>query len=680
MIGHPLFAVFFMLGAILFCIGIAMRLMLYWRGEWDFWALIKGVFWTLFSFKIVKLVEIMFLDGILQRRLFGQDKLRWLMKVLIMIGYPGILIAGHIKADMMPQFEHFSFLTRIFYAPFCDFYFFRDIATPSLSTSDTLFAISFDLFGAMILMGEFIAIYRRFVAKTVTFKTSAGDIVAVNLLGGWFILRFFCEATSILTYSLPNSVAQYWFVSFGLSKVIGPLGLPWSSINYPLWSVAGLFLGTLVGFIPYNKKLWHIITIPVIMFINLMPHEAFKSGSRRATIPLSVKDLVSLDSCVKCGSCVSVCPVYAQTQQLETTMGGFYTRLKSFVRHAYGFPMASLAPGQAKDVLKEYSEYPYLCTLCGRCSLVCPSFIDTKGTRIATRRFMVEEGQYPPSMDRLAETLDKVHNIIGEPSEDRAMWVQALPEVPKDMFQKDKAKVVYFTGCVAPYFPMAKRIPQAFVQILQKAGVDFTLLGGEEWCCGFPLIAAGMKEKADAVMQHNLQKVKEKGAEKIVFACPSCFHTWKEESKNEFELFHSTQFIKKLIEDGKIRFNEKKAKVTYHDPCDLGRASGVYEAPREILKAIPGVELIEMNGNREECKCCGGGGNLEMVRPELSAAMAQAKIEEIKATGAEMVITACQQCVRTIFSNARKKKIPINVMDIIEFVSKNMAGESSPKG
>ncbi|MGZ3525055.1 MAG: (Fe-S)-binding protein, partial [Thermodesulfobacteriota bacterium] len=637
MIGHPLFAIFFMLGAILFCIGIALRLLLYWRGQWDFWALIKGVVLTIFSFKIVKLVEIMFLDGILQRRLFGQDKLRWLMKVLIMIGYPGILIAGHIKADMMPQFEHFSFLTRIFYAPFCDFYFFHDIASPSLSTLDALFAISFDLFGAMILTGEFIAIYRRFVAKTVTFKTSVGDIVAVNLLGGWFILRFFCEATSILTYSLPNSVAGYWFVSFGLSKVIGPLGLPWSSTNYPLWSVAGLFLGTLVGFIPYNKKLWHIITIPVIMFINLMPHEAFKPGSRKAVIPLSIKDLVSLDSCVKCGSCVGVCPVYAQTQQLETTMGGFYAKLKSFVRKEYGSPIMSLASSRAKDVLKEYSEYPYLCTLCGRCSLVCPSFIDTKGTRIATRRFMVEQGQYPPSMDRLAETLDKVHNIIGEPSEDRAMWVQALPEAPKDMFQKDRAKVVYFTGCVASYFPMTKRIPQALVQILQKAGVDFTLLGGEEWCCGFPLIAAGMKEKADAAMRHNLQKVREKGAETVVFACPSCYHTWKEECKNEIELFHSTQFIKKLIEDGRISFNEKKVKVTYHDPCDLGRASGVYEPPREILRAMPGVELIEMSGNREECRCCGGGGNLEMVRPELSAAMAQAKIEEIKATGAELV-------------------------------------------
>ena len=672
--GHPLFVTFFMLGAIVFFTGLILRLFLYWRGQWNLWAFVRGVFSTLFSAKIVKLIEVMFLDGILQRRLFGQDKLRWLMKVLIMIGYPGILIAGHLKVEMMPQFERIPHLIRFFYAPFCDFYFFRDVASPSLSFSDALFAISFDLFGAMILMGEFIAIYRRFVAKSVTFKTSIGDIVAVNLLGGWFILRFLCEATSILTYTLPATVAQYWFLSFGLSRIIAPLGLPWFSLNYPLWSVSGLFLATLVAFIPYNKKLWHILTIPVVMFINLMPEQAFKPGTQKTPLPLSVKDLIALDSCVKCGSCVDVCPIYAQTQQLENTMGGFFTNLKSFIRKAYGLPMILFGPTKTENIPKEYSEHSYLCTLCGRCAMVCPAFIDTKGLRMSARGFMVEKGVYPHIMNQVAETLNRVHNISGEPSEDRPMWVQALSEAPKDMFQRERAKVVYFVGCVASYFPMTKRIPQSFVQIMDKAGVDFTLLGGEEWCCGFPLIAAGMKKDAEVLIQHNLEKVKEKGAERVVCACPSCYHTWKERFNAEIEIFHSTQFLKKLIDEGKISFKEKAMKVTYHDPCDLGRASGIYETPRDIVKAIPGVELVEMEGNREQCKCCGGGGDLEMVRPDLSALMAQAKIEEIKATGADMVITACQQCIRTIQTTARKKKIPIVAMDITEFVFKNMAG------
>jgi heterodisulfide reductase subunit D len=674
--GYPLFVVFFILGTVIFITGILLRLFLYWQGEWDWKALVKGVFSVLFTTKILELVETALMDGILQRKIFGQDKLRWLMKVLIMIGYPGILIAGHLKAEVMPQFVGYSFLLRIFYAPFCDFYFFRDLAGVSLSLSDALFAIFFDLFGAMILAGELIAVYRRFIAKAAPFKTSLGDIVAVNLLGGWFILRFFCEATSILTYALPDSVAQYWFVSFGLSKIIAPLGLPWSSINYPLWSIAGLFLATLVAFIPYNKKLWHIITIPLVMFIDLMPPEAFQGGTRKKPLPLSVKELVSLDACVKCGSCVEVCPVYRQNQQLETTMGGVYTSLKSIIKKTYGLPGMLSGSKNNRDTLNKYSEHPFLCTLCGRCAQECPAFIDTRQVRTALRGFMVEKGSYPQSLDQLAETLSRVHNIIGEPGEDRAAWVQALGEPPEDMFQRERAKVVYFTGCVASYFPMTKRIPQSFVQILQKGGVDFTLLGGEEWCCGFPLIAAGMKKKAEAYMEHNLEKVREKGAESVVFACPSCYHTWTEaHSRGDgLQLFHSTEFLKKMIDEGKITFKEKVTKVTYHDPCDLGRASGVYEAPREILRTIPGVELVEMEGNRDQCKCCGGGGNLEMVRPDLSAAMALAKIEEIKATGAEMVITACQQCIRSIQSNARRKKIPIVVMDIIEFVLKNMNG------
>jgi len=673
-IDHPLFVIFFMAGAIVFFTGLALRLFLYWRGQWNLWALARGVFSTLLSGKIVKLIQMMLLDGVVQRRLFSQDRLRWLMKVLIMIGYPGILIAGHLKAETMPQFKSFPHLIRFFYAPFCDFYYFRGLAGSSMNLGNALFAISFDLFGAMILTGEFIAIYRRFIAKSGAFKPTIGDIVAVNLLGGWFILRFFCEATSILTYSLPSSMAQYWFVSFGLSKIIALLGLSWPSLNYPLWSVSGLFLAALVAFIPFNKKLWHIITIPAVMFINVMPEDAFKPGTRKASLPLSVKELVALDSCVKCGSCVEICPVYAQTQKLESTMGGLFANFKSFIRRAYGLPGMLFGPANAKKMLKEYSEHPYLCTLCGRCAATCPAFIQTKDLRIAMRGFMVEKGEYPPVMDRLAETLKGAHNIVGEPNQDRSMWVQALTEVPKDGFQREKARVVYFVGCVASYFPMTKRIPQSFVQILDKAEVDFTILGGEEWCCGFPLLAAGMKKDAEALILHNLEKVKEKGAEELIFACPSCYHTWMEHCRTDIEIFHSTQFIKKLIEEGKVSFKEKMAKVTYHDPCDLGRASGVYEVPREILRSIPGVELVEMRGNREQCVCCGGGGNLEMVNPDLSAGLAQAKIEEIKATGAEMVVTACQQCVRTIQTTARRKKIPMTVVDIVEFVLKNMNG------
>jgi heterodisulfide reductase subunit D len=181
-----------------------------------------------------------------------------------------------------------------------------------------------------------------------------------------------------------------------------------------------------------------------------------------------------------------------------------------------------------------------------------------------------------------------------------------------------------------------------------------------------------MGKEAYVYIHHNLEKMKEMGVKRVVFSCPSCYHTWKEDYHTDIEIFHATQFVNQLIREGKIRLRRKTIKVTYHDPCDLGRLSGIYDPPRQILQAIPGVELIEMESNRENSKCCGGGGDLEIVRPDLSGAIAQAKIEEIKATGAEAVITACQQCIRTIQMAARKKKTSLVVMDIIEFVLKNM--------
>jgi heterodisulfide reductase subunit D len=220
---------------------------------------------------------------------------------------------------------------------------------------------------------------------------------------------------------------------------------------------------------------------------------------------------------------------------------------------------------------------------------------------------------------------------------------------------------------------MAQKIPQTFVQILQKADVDFTVLGGEEWCCGFPLIQAGMKKKMEKLIEHNQEKVKAVGAETVVFSCPSCFHTWKEKYQTGAELLHSTQFIERLVGEGKITFqNGAERTVTYHDPCDLGRNSKVFDAPRNILKKIPGLNLVELEGNRQLSVCCGGGGDLEMVDPVLSAAIAQRKIEEIQRTGAEEVVSSCQQCIRTILGNARKNKIKLKVRDITEVVLEAM--------
>lgn len=388
---------------------------------------------------------------------------------------------------------------------------------------------------------------------------------------------------------------------------------------------------------------------------------------------LSPKQLIEIDACTRCGECLNYCPIYAQKDEEDIDPRGKIHAFKAFIRSQYGLWARIFGPKKLdEEKLKKFSEMVYRCTLCGECSTSCPVSIDAKNLWLALRETLVEMGYYPKAAERLKANVLEAHNISGDESDERVDWLEFLHELPDHRYQKEKAEVAYFVGCVASYFPLVQKIPQAFVEILDKAGVDFTLLGGEEWCCGFPLIGAGMKKEAKALIQHNVETMKRKGVKRAVFACPSCYHTWVEEYDTDIEIFHSTHFIKELIHEGKITFKEQKIKVTYHDPCDLGRASGVYEHPREILRAIPGVELIEMESNRERCKCCGGGGNLEMVDPELSAALAHEKIEEIRATGADTVITSCQQCVRTIMTTARRKKIPIKAMDITEFVASAM--------
>jgi len=676
---HPLFVLFFIAGAIAFFIGIALRFSLYWRARPDWRAFIKGVASNLFSVKIWQLIQVVVLDAFLQRKLFRQDKLRWLMKVLIMVGYPSIIITGHLKVEVMPQFEGFSHLLKFFYAPFVDSYFFRDVATPSLGVRDALFGFLFDLFGAMILTAEFIAIYRRFVARANPFRSSMGDIVAVNLLGGWFILRFICEATAILTYSLPASVARYWFVSFALSKIIAPLGLPWSSLNYPLWSLAGLFLGTLVGSIPYNDKLWHILTIPFVMFINLMPQEAFQPGIKEAPLPLSLKDLIALDSCVKCGSCVDVCPVYAQSKELESTAGGLYKDFRSFVRKTYGLPgMLFHSNRTAEKMPKGLSDNAYLCTLCSRCREVCPSLINTRDLRVSTREFMVETGCSPQWVGRLGDSVTTSYNISGDNNEDRLIWSENLERIPEGVKGKEKAEVVFFVGCVPSFYPQVYRVPQSMVRIMERAEVDFATLGGKEWCCGFPLIVAGVGKSVQELASHNVGAVRKMGAKRLVTACPSCFHTWKVDYPRiigeplGFEVRHSTELLADLISDGKVRLGQFPHLVTYHDPCDLGRSSGIYDPPRRIIQAIPGVTLIEMAQNRENALCCGGGGDLEMVDSDLVSAIAARKIQMALDTGAEIIVTACPQCKRTLMNAARQEKARMRVLDIVELVARIM--------
>jgi heterodisulfide reductase subunit D len=184
----------------------------------------------------------------------------------------------------------------------------------------------------------------------------------------------------------------------------------------------------------------------------------------------------------------------------------------------------------------------------------------------------------------------------------------------------------------------------------------------------------GMRDEAKKAALKNINKLKELGVKKVVTTCPSCYHMWKDyypelvEMDEPLEIMHASELLQKLTAKNQLQFNEKKLVVTYHDPCDLGRKSGIFDAPRQILTSIPGIELREMKYNRLDAMCCGGGGNLEMNDAELSGKVAQERIRQALNTGASMLVTSCQQCKRTLQNAARQMRARIKIMELNEMV------------
>jgi heterodisulfide reductase subunit D len=386
----------------------------------------------------------------------------------------------------------------------------------------------------------------------------------------------------------------------------------------------------------------------------------------------SVRQILETAACTNCQSCADVCPAVSASRDGQLSalyrMQGLNQILKSrtgLFRRLFG------QKGPSVEEWQEYSKTVFRCTLCGNCGEVCPVGINLKELWISIRKDLVDCRHYPKKINMIRDNLKESRNVFDEDNEERAEWVEDMRDPPDDLYIRDQAEVVYFTGCTAAYFPVAQKIPIALAEIYEAGGVDFTLMGEDEWCCGFPLLGAGLMDLFQEFADHNMEAVKERGAKRIVFACPSCFEMWKEHypyREHGIEILHSTQHLLELIGNKQIVPNNLPLKVTYHDPCDLGRGARMFDVPRDVIQSIPGIDFVELPDNRENCNCCGGGGNLEMVDAELSTKIAKRKIEEILDTGAEAVISACQQCVRTMTTYAKRNKIPIEVMDITMLV------------
>lgn len=391
-----------------------------------------------------------------------------------------------------------------------------------------------------------------------------------------------------------------------------------------------------------------------------------------------------LEACTRCGICAEACPFYMALGNPE------YTPIwkLELLRRAYeqNFTLTGKfkrAIGLEKPIteadLLHWRDLNYGgCSTCNRCSMACPMGISVGLLMHQMRNALAGAGALPEGLVQIKNTITETDNIFGYPNYERSGWVEYMADAPDDLYVREQAEVVYFIGCVTTFSPTAQPTAEALVRIFTAAGVNFTLLGENEVCCGFPLKAAGLNQAAEELIQKNVEAIAATGAHTIVFSCPACRLTWLREYAPRLphiRPLHTTEFMAELIRDGKLTLNPLETEVVYHDPCDLARTGGVYEAPREVLQAIPALTLLEVDERRAGGLCCGGGGNVEPVSSDNMLRVGTAAVKKFAATGAPIMATACPQCVR-VFSKAGKAvNSNITVLDVAEVVARSMGLE-----
>jgi heterodisulfide reductase subunit D len=325
------------------------------------------------------------------------------------------------------------------------------------------------------------------------------------------------------------------------------------------------------------------------------------------------------------------------------------------------------------DYTQKLVESVYTCCACGLCTELCAMFegakVDTPKIIRAWREEIVEKGLGPPDILREVNySTETNHNPFGKAANERRRWLNGI-EIAR------KADVLYFVGCYASY--KQPEIARSASNILGKSKVNFTVLEDEK-CCGLPQMWNGEAKLGEKLVSSNVAAIKETGAKKVVATCPGCYMALKSDYPEitgkalDFEVYHMSEFLADLVDRGALEFKRVDKRVTYHDPCHLGRYSKIYDQPRKVIEAIPGIELREMKRNRADSACCGSGIVVAPTFPKLSLSIGEKRILEAKETGAETIVTTCPSCVTQLKLAARRTRAQIEVVDLVDLVGKAM--------
>jgi Fe-S oxidoreductase len=558
-----------------------------------------------------------------------------------------------------------------------------DFGLPIMRGAFYLYFQSFivDLIGALVLVGVGVAAARRLILKP---KKLVYTDESLLILGAIFLIAltgFLVEGWRIAVTNDPwRAWSPFGNLVAAASQSLMTEGSMATAHRIVWWFHAALAFG-FIAWAPYTKMI-HVLTGPLNIYTaRLEP----TGGSLKAMDfdklaetgePMGVKslagftwkDLLDLDACTECGRCTSVCP--ASTVGKSLSPRDIILDLRNFARgdgdSAFAAPIINAVPATAAESL-------WQCTTCGACMEACPVFIEQMPKIVDMRRYLVmEESDFPDTMQEAITSLESRGHPFRGTQSSRIDWAEGLNV--KTIAEAPDAEVLLWVGCGGALIERNQKVVRATAQLLEQAGVKFAILGREEKCTGDPARRIGNEFLFEMLAKANVEKLGQYGVKKIVTSCPHCFNTFRNEYPQfggDYKVFHHSEFLAKLVDEGKLNpAATGDQTITFHDPCYLGRHNGVFDAPRKLVQISSRNAPVEMEQNRKNGFCCGGGGGMSFVEEPKDKRVNQERARQALETEADVVAVGCPFCMTMMEDgvNARKGERDVRVMDVAELL------------
>jgi Fe-S oxidoreductase/nitrate reductase gamma subunit len=557
-----------------------------------------------------------------------------------------------------------------------------------------------DVFGVLVITACLYALYRRFIQhipRLEVDKEGKLDAAFILILIMLVCIFMFGQNTSLVAkHNFSLTEFEVRPVSNYLAGIFYANGSSSADIYFEIfwWAHIVVIFGFL-NYLPYSKHLHVLTSVPNTFFANLddkrnvlkpvnLEDETLEVYGAADIEQLSWKQILDGYSCTECGRCTDACPAAKVGKSLSPRKIIVDIRQRTSDKAPFIVKGKTIGEVFEKTLVHDYITDLELweCTTCMACVQECPVMIEHVDSIVDMRRNLVlTESQFPSNLSNVFKSLETNFTPWAFNHADRTKWAEGLNI--KTMAEDSDCEVLFWVGCAGSYDERYKKVSRAFASIMQEAEINFRILGTEEKCNGDTARRLGNEYLAQMMIQENVGTLNNYGIKKIVTACPHCFHSLGNEYKQfggNYEVKHHSQFISELIEEGKIKLKgeDRNLKATYHDSCYLGRYNDVYDPPRETLKSVTVIDLVEMERSRSKGFCCGAGGGRMFLEDEEGGRINIERAKEALDTGADTIASACPFCMTMLNDGVKhfEKTETVAVKDIAEIIYEKIKGKN----